>query len=106
MNKKKLVKFIISFSIARKIAYLAIFVSAMFLSSCIVIDEEVHFCSDAERNVEVCTMEYNPVCGWFNSDVECDSLPCAITASNPCEACKNPDVEFWTSGECPDDSTL
>ena len=105
MNRGKLLKFIISFSIARKIMYLMIFIGVAFTSSCVVVDEEVHFCTDAERDVEACTMEYDPVCGWFYDHVECDTTPCATTESNPCEACKNPDVEFWTRGECPDDST-
>lgn len=49
---------------------------------------------------EICTMEYRPVCGWFTQGVNCVKAPCAITASNPCIACANEDVLYWTEGEC------
>ena len=79
-----------------------VFALAFLSTGCIEIDDEVHFCSEAEREVEVCTQEYNPVCGWYHSEVECETTPCATTEPNPCYACKNPDVEFWTWGECPE----
>jgi len=63
--------------------------------------EEKQYCAPESRNVDACTMDYNPVCGWFNSNVNCVKYPCAITASNVCGACRNPDVEYWTPGECP-----
>ncbi len=75
------------------------------VSGCIDIDTNAHFCTDGERDVEVCNQEYDPVCGWFYDDVECDERPCAVNAPNPCEACINEDVEFWTEGECPEDSS-
>ncbi len=60
------------------------------------------FCEESQRNVDVCTMEYRPVCGWFNPEkVQCIKYPCAQTISNPCFACSNPDVLYWTEGECP-----
>ncbi|MEM4268352.1 MAG: DUF333 domain-containing protein [Candidatus Woesearchaeota archaeon] len=63
--------------------------------------EKRTYCLPEQRNAEICTMEYRPVCGWFKEEVRCIKYPCAITASNPCEACKNENVEYWTEGECP-----
>ena len=45
-------------------------------------------------------MEYRPVCGWFGENVQCVKAPCAYEASNPCDACANEDVVYWTEGEC------
>src|SRR3989338_1561990 len=63
---------------------------------------EKNVCTAESREVEFCTKEYRPVCGWFNESIKCIAYPCAITASNPCEACHNPQVEYWTEGECPE----
>ena len=49
---------------------------------------------------EVCTMKNQPVCGWFKESVQCIKAPCAIDASNPCEACANENVAYWIEGEC------
>lgn len=70
---------------------------ALFRGEC---PAKAHYCTPESRNAEVCTAEYNPVCGWFNSSVKCIKYPCAITASNPCVACSNPLVDYWTQGEC------
>jgi hypothetical protein len=59
-------------------------------------------CPDSYRGAEICTKEYNPVCGWYNaSKVQCIKYPCAIEAGNICEACSNSDVEYYTEGLCP-----
>jgi putative hemolysin len=49
------------------------------------------YCTPEQRNAEICTMQYEPVCG----------QPSGETYSNPCTACLNSDVEYWTEGECP-----
>lgn len=99
-------QYMVSEKVVRWILPLVIFASMMLTSSCVEIDEDVHFCTEEQRDAEACTREYDPVCGWYKEDVECKSTPCAETASNPCEACRNPDVEFWTKGECPEDKSL
>jgi hypothetical protein len=60
-----------------------------------------NYCTEDQRNAEVCTKEYRPVCGWFYDTANCLKYPCAVTESNPCNACLNSDVEYWTEGECP-----
>lgn len=63
---------------------------------------EETYCTPESRNAEVCTTDYFPVCGWFNpAEVQCVTYPCAITASNPCQACINEEVLYWTPGACP-----
>jgi hypothetical protein len=60
-----------------------------------------NYCSPESRQAEVCAQFYQPVCGWFNSSIQCIKYPCAATYSNSCFACANPQVEYWTDGECP-----
>jgi hypothetical protein len=57
-----------------------------------------HACK--ERS-EACTMEYTPVCGWFGKNIQCIKYPCAADYGNPCTACADEKVEYWTEGECP-----
>jgi hypothetical protein len=65
-------------------------------------EPEKTYCPSESREAEACTMDYNPVCGWFNSEkIQCITYPCAQTYSNSCGACINPNVEYWTRGECP-----
>ena len=41
-----------------------------------------YYCTAADRQVEVCTADYVPVCGWFSKNVNCLVHPCAVTLSN------------------------
>lgn len=62
----------------------------------------VHTC---ETRPDACTMDYNPVCGWFGQEIQCIKYPCAATYSNGCTACADDKVESWTEGECPNGDT-
>lgn|SRR3989338_2988856 len=64
-------------------------------------EPEYHLCTPESRKAEVCMALYDPVCGWFSQKIQCVRYPCAVTASNACEACKNENVESWTKGMCP-----
>ena len=57
-------------------------------------------CTSEQRGAEICISLYSPVCGHFNSSIQCVKYPCAETFSNSCFACSNPSVEYWTEGEC------
>ncbi|MBN2459286.1 DUF333 domain-containing protein [Candidatus Woesearchaeota archaeon] len=54
-----------------------------------------------EPRPEACTKEYMPVCGWFDSSIQCLAYPCAQTYGNKCTACADEKVVYWTEGECP-----
>lgn len=48
-----------------------------------------------------CTMDYTPVCGWFNESIQCFAYPCAQTFGNLCGAATDSKVAHTTFGECP-----
>jgi hypothetical protein len=51
-----------------------------------------HTCTEEEKAAEICTMQYDPVCGW-------SELGVSRTYGNPCQACAA-GVEYWEPGEC------
>ena len=62
-----------------------------------------NYCKPSDRNdnsSSVCLTLYEPVCGWFNSSVECLKYPCTTTYSNSCVACSDNTITYWTAGEC------
>jgi len=63
---------------------------------------EKNYCTPEQRKAEVCTEIWEPVCGWFDTSIQCFKYPCAVTHGNECEACTDPNVEYWTDGECPE----
>lgn len=63
--------------------------------------EEVFICSAEEKEAEICTAIYSPVCGAV--EVQCVTTPCypvQKTFSSSCNACANGNVEEYTTGEC------
>ena len=65
-----------------------------------VIENKPIYCKEEQRNVQICTMDYTPVCSNFGQNIQCIRAPCGQTYSNACSACSNPDVESYTMGEC------
>ena len=64
------------------------------------IKEDKVYCP--EERGDACTMDYNPVCGWYNSkEIQCINYPCAQTYSNGCSACVDKNIEYYTKGDCP-----
>jgi putative hemolysin len=59
------------------------------------------YCTDKQKEAVVCTMEYNPVCGYFYDSIQCIKAPCAQTFGNGCSACADEKVEYYKTGECP-----
>lgn len=58
-------------------------------------------CTDAQKQAQLCTREYRPVCGLV--EVQCITTPCnpiPETFSNACEACRQGNVISYTSGQC------
>jgi hypothetical protein len=57
-------------------------------------------CNDSLRK-KSCDDNDEPVCGWFNQSIQCFKYPCASNYGNPCWACSEPQVAYWTEGPCP-----
>ena len=77
-----------------------------FSQNNIQIPDETHgktFCKPEDRNAEICTEIYQPVCGWVDpAKIQCIRYPCAVIFGNPCSACMDENVLYYTEGECPE----
>ncbi len=55
---------------------------------------------------EICTFEYNPVCGQGDTGIRCITTPCPSsewrTYSNTCSACSDSSVAGYVPGACED----
>ena len=59
-------------------------------------------CSPESKLVEECEPIDHPVCGWYDTEITCSWGPCSkSTFPNECEACRTPNVFYWTFGDCP-----
>lgn len=58
------------------------------------IPKDANYCKKSLDIAIMCTMDYRPVCGYLEKDVE------PTTYSNGCVACSNRGVIAWTEGEC------
>lgn len=43
--------------------------------------EQKNFCTEEQKDIEVCSEEFQPVCGWFNDSLKCIRFPCARGAA-------------------------
>jgi len=58
-------------------------------------EDDRHICE--KPRPEICTTEFNPVCAHFSTN---DVFSAFTTASNGCEACRDPSVDYYTDGPC------
>ena len=65
------------------------------------VSAEKNYCTPESRKAKICKEVYIPVCAWYGQQIKCFKAPCAVTESNGCTACINPNVEYWTTGACP-----
>ncbi len=63
-------------------------------------EDEKIYCTDEDKSNYGCYMEYDPVCAYFDSSVNCGNPPCRVTEDNPCTACLRYAVEYYVEGEC------
>ena len=59
------------------------------------------YCTPEQKSTQICPEYYSATCGWFNSSIKCIKYPCSQTFANPCFACSNTSVDYYTIGECP-----
>ncbi|MGB1580392.1 MAG: hypothetical protein ACPHER_02670 [Nevskiales bacterium] len=58
-----------------------------------------------EQRPQICTYEYQPVCGLRDTGIRCVTTPCPSaewkTYGNACSACGDTKVSGYVPGECP-----
>ncbi len=58
----------------------------------------------ADPRPEICTFEYNPVCGLQDTGIRCVTTPCPSeewrTYGNACSACADEKVSGYKAGAC------
>ncbi|EAR83794.1 kazal-type proteinase inhibitor 1 (macronuclear) [Tetrahymena thermophila SB210] len=60
------------------------------------------FCHPDDHLNVACTREFSPVCGLFDSSINCFAAPCGQNYSNKCTACINKEVTHFVKGSCED----
>ena len=73
----------------KKIAIVSIMTLSVLLLAWCATDTNSIQCTSEQKEAEVCTMDYTPVCG---NDGE--------TYSNACGACSTDDINSYIAGEC------
>ena len=53
-------------------------------------EEDINYCTEEQKQAEVCIEIYQPVCGYPEEE----------TYSNSCFACMEENVEYWIDDEC------
>lgn len=71
-------------------------------------NKEIHICTDEEKAAQACTLDYSPVCGKVENQVQCIKAPCPPiveekTFGNGCGACSAGAISY-ISGECETES--
>ena len=64
-------------------------------------EDVLRTCVRGDRGINCAGATPLVVCGWYNSEIDCDSYPCAARFSSICAACRLNYVEKVTMGRCP-----
>ena len=68
---------------------------------CPDIEENRVYCTEEQKQADVCIEIYQPVCGYSDPEkIKCFRAPCALTFSNSCFACLDKDVLYWVDDIC------
>ena len=74
-----------------------VFIAFLFITACATTQQshsvKMETIDCPELRPEMCTMDYNPVCGNLSDGT-------FKTYSNGCNACSDPDVTRYSQGEC------
>lgn len=68
-------------------------------------EADFHECTQEEKQADICTLDYTPVCGLTDNNIRCITTPCASTDaktfSNGCSACSAQALGYY-QGSCDD----